>query len=203
MRLILSNKPSLLNKKIIHFFNLNLLNLNKASIVFDFEVAHPDDAEKYKKMGIKNYPVLLPKGSPHVTGVDAIIAFLKKKVESHNKKILNKTDQDRLDEHWNSTLNIKLDAEGKHKPEDEEDNDDLSSNLQHKIQTAFEERNKSIETSSQSRDEKSRASRSTRSNNLEDDSPASTLKNMSSRGQSSIDDDLMANFFENQEETKM
>ena len=87
--------------------------------------------------------------------------------------------------------------------QDEEDNDDLSSNLQHKIQTAFEERNKSIETSSQSRDEKSRASRSTRSNNLEDDSPASTLKNMSSRGQSSIDDDLMANFFENQEETKM
>jgi hypothetical protein len=54
--IIFSNKPSPLNKKLIKFFQINLINLNKASLVFDFEVAHPKDINKYVNKGIKNYP---------------------------------------------------------------------------------------------------------------------------------------------------
>lgn len=44
IQLIFSNKPSMLNKKLIKFFNLNLASLNQASLVFDFEVAQPEKA---------------------------------------------------------------------------------------------------------------------------------------------------------------
>jgi hypothetical protein len=206
MDLIFSNKPSLLNKKLVQFFKLNLLNLNKASLVFKFEVAHPKDSDKYTHMGIKNYPVLIPKGIDPVTGVDAIISFLKKYVDNYNNKITNKTDEDRLEDFWNKTLDIKIDSEGKHKPadddDDDEDNGDLGADLQHKIQTAFAERSKSTESPKKKNNRQQSNTVMSRDNNIEDDSPSTTLKNMSKKGHSSIDDDLMANFFENQEETK-
>jgi hypothetical protein len=41
--IIFSNKASSLNKKLIKFFQINLLSLNKSSLVFDFDVAHPKE----------------------------------------------------------------------------------------------------------------------------------------------------------------
>ena len=67
VQIILSNKPSVLNKKLIKFFNLNLTSLNQASLVFDFEVAHPEKAEQFVSRGITNYPILINKNitPPH------------------------------------------------------------------------------------------------------------------------------------------
>ena len=169
MNVIFSNKASLLNKKLVKFFSLNLLNLNKASLIFKFEVAHPEDADKYIQMGIKNYPVLIPRGVPSVTGVDAIISFLKNKVDMYNSKISNKTDEDRLDDFWNKTLDVKMDAEGKHKHADEEEDDDIGADLQHKIQAAFAERSKSMEQPKSSRNHHQNNTVMSRDNNLEDD----------------------------------
>ena len=56
---IFSNKPSPLNKKLVKFFQINLINLNKASLIFNFEVADPKDINKYISKGVKNYPVLI------------------------------------------------------------------------------------------------------------------------------------------------
>ena len=74
MELIFSNKPSVLNKKLIKFFQLNLFNLNKASLVFKFDVAHPNDSGKFAKRKKKNFRVL-KKDTKNIVGENDILAF--------------------------------------------------------------------------------------------------------------------------------
>ena len=207
VNLILSNKSSTINKKLINFFNVNLLNFNKANIIFDFEVAHPEDMDKYVERGIKNYPILIHNENS-VTGSLNIVDYLKSVVTIHNKKILNKSENEKLDDFWKQTIGkIELDASGNVKPlDDDNDDDDASSDIQHRIQNAFEERSVSTDFGKLS-DKKRPPSRhqstskpKKRSNNL-DESPSDTLKNMQSSGKRNMDDELMSKFFENQEES--
>jgi len=207
MELIFSNKPSVLNKKLIKFFQLNLFNLNKASLVFKFDVAHPNDSGKFAKRNIKNFPVLI-KDTKHIVGVDAIFSCLKGLVAKHNAKIINKSETDKLDDYWQQTLGkINVDESGTLQPDDD-DEEDMNADLQHKIQEAFAERSKELESPAKfSRQKQQDNMTLSRDNNLEADSsnlkdvtPSQTIKNMSS-GRVSQDDILMAKFFENQEES--
>ena len=180
---------------------MNLLSLNKAAMVFRFDVAHPKDIEKYLMRGIKNYPVLLHRDKS-ITGVEKIITYLKFIVKKHNNKILNKTDTERVDDFWKQTLGkVEVDDSGKLKPEDDEDEPDPSSDLHHKIQRAFEERSQSTELPGKSRPKNQQSHRPanrSRGNNLEE-TPSQTLQNMSSKSKGGcMDDALMAQFFENQ-----
>lgn len=213
IQLIFSNKPSMLNKKLIKFFNLNLASLNQASLVFDFEVAHPEKAEHFVSRGITDYPVLINKNIK-VTGVEKIISYLKQNVEKHNEKIINKTDADYLDDFWKQTMgNVKINEKGQIEDDNEEDDD--KSDISGKIQKAFQERNDTTEfnTSKKMLNKNSSIINSSISHNNniknkftdinsnKDDSPVVSLKNMSKSGNSMADDDLMAKFFENQEES--
>lgn len=213
--LIVSNKPSPLNKKLIKFLNMNLLSLNKASISFDFEVAHPNKADSYIKRGITQYPVLM-QNDTSIVGVEKIIQHLKSLVVKHNTKIKNKTDGDRVDDFWKQTIgNFEMDENGKIKPENDDD-ENSSENLQHKIQAVFEKRSESIKPGNpgktgrlpQQRTQTHNNARpnnkpliSNQSNKSGEETPAQTIANMKKNGNSSIDDDLMAKFFENQEES--
>jgi hypothetical protein len=211
LNLVVSNKSSALNKKLIKFFQLNLLSLNQAMLVFQFEVAHPEDMDKYVARGIKNYPVLIH-NTTSVTGVEKIITYLKLHVKKYNDKIINKSDTDRVDDFWKQTLGpIKIDDSGK--IQDNDDDDDDSDNLHKKIQEAFASRNdqtehipkqnhrpNNVQGSSSINKYNNVKSMGSSSANI-DESPSSTLKNMKSGKNNSMDDDLMAKFFENQEET--
>ena len=217
VNVIFSNKSSPLNKKLIKFFQINLLSLNKASIVFEFEIATPSDMNLYVKRGIKNYPVLIDKVTK-VTGVEKIIEYLQMQVKKYNTKILSKTDNERVDEFWKQTMgNVRMDESGKLKPDDDDDeNPSVGENLQNKIQEAFELRNTmekpgssnstKIKTvaSNTNKINNSKPTNNTvqkpRSNNLEGDSPFKTLNAMKKKG-SNADDDLMTKFFENMEES--
>lgn len=213
LNVVFSNKSSALNKKLIKFFHLNLLSLNQAMLVFQFEVAHPEDMEKYAARGIKNYPVLI-NNTTSVTGVEKIITYLKLHVKKYNDKIINKSDTDRVDDFWKQTLgSIKIDDSGKIQDNDNNDDDnDDSDNLHKKIQEAFASRNEQTEhipkqthrpnnvQGSSSINKYNNVKPMGSSSAIVDESPASTLKNMKS-GKGSMDDELMAKFFENQEET--
>jgi hypothetical protein len=205
LNLVLSNKSSVLNKKLIKFFQINLLSLNKASLVFQFEVAHPDDMNKYVARGIKNYPVLIHNNT-NIIGVEKIIEYLKIIIKKFNAKILNKSDTDHVDDFWKQTLGkIQVNDSG----QIENDDDDESDDLHKKIQQAFQDRNTESEFSvAQKKPRVNNVSQGS-SNNVShgstnisdsDESPSSTLKNMKSKG-GDMDDDLMAKFFENQEES--
>lgn len=208
LKLIVSNKPSHLNKKLIKFFEINLLSLNKASITFDFEVAHPKDIEKYTNKGITNYPVLISNNS-NIVGVEKIIEYLKNAVNKHNVKVTSKSDKERLDDFWKQTLGkIEKDDGGNIKPEkdDSEDNE----NLQHKIQAAFEQRNastakpgkfKSSQAMTQSMVQQSHVSNNESKKSNDDQNTVNIIANMKKNGTATMDDDLMSRFFENQEES--
>jgi hypothetical protein len=203
--LILSNKPSKINKKMIEFLNANLYNINKANIKLNFQVADAENKEYYYKKNITNFPVLVHGGN-NIVGIEKIMNHLKMTVIKYNKTILNKSDDDKVRDFWKETMgNCKKDENGVFKFDDEVDESvNEERDLQHKIQKAFEKRNNSDESKpSMSSDEKSassnlsRKSELSRGNNM-DETPSQTLKNM---GSGDIDDNLMAKFFENQEES--
>jgi hypothetical protein len=206
LRLIFSNKGSALNRKLIKFFQINLLSLNKANIIFEFEVAHPKDTKKFISEGIKNFPYMIH-NSTSVTGTEKIINYLKLQVNAHNKKIVNKSDDERVDEFWKSTLgNVHVDEAGVLQGDDDDEGDD---DMQKKISQAFQDRHTTSEKATGgkpparennlSKGSTNVQSRQPKGASLADESPATTLKNM--KGGSSMDDELMAKFFENQEES--
>jgi hypothetical protein len=197
IQVVFSNKPSAINKKLIKFFNLNLLNLNKATLVFDFEVAHPDYVKKYVNRGITNYPVMINPNGSKIVGVEKIIIALKDNVQKYNKQVNSKTDKERLDDYWKQTLgDITIDESGKPKCDDEDITEDISK----KVQAAFSQRNVESSTGKGTSKKPSRSApiSTSRPNNLIDQTPSETIKSM---GTNDMDDILMAKFFENQEET--
>jgi hypothetical protein len=210
VNLVLSNKPSSLNKKLINFFNSNLSALNNAQLVFDFEVANSAKTEEYKERGITNYPILI-NNTTKVTGADKIIRYLNHLVATHNKKVKsnsNKSDDDYLAEFWKGAMGqVTVNESGQIEGDDDSD-DENNPDISKKIQQAFQERNDNTEFEPP----KKGASRSSSHNNnikkghtrletesMVDESPSVSLKNMSKNGKSMGDDDLMARFFENQE----
>jgi hypothetical protein len=189
IQIVFSNKPSTINKKLIQFFNLNLLNLNKALLVFDFEVAHPNNIKKYVNRGITNYPVMVNNNGSKTVGVDKIINELKNSVQRYNTRVNSKTDKERLDDYWARELgDLAVDV-------DDEDTEDINK----KVQAAFAQRNEESSFSKEPPKKPNKPASSTpRSNNLIDQTPSETIKSM---GTGDADDILMAKFFENQEET--
>ena len=202
--LIVSNKPSIINKKVIKFLNANLFIMNKANIQFNFQVATPENKDTFYKRNITNFPVLIY-NNENIVGIKKIMNYLKNKVIEYNKKIANKTDEDRVQDFWKETMgDCKKDENGVFKFNDDDDNDDNTErDLQHKIQTAFQQRNNPDDETKKTSDMKSSGSRMSRKtelarNNNVDETPSDTLKNM---GSGDIDDELMSKFFENQEES--
>jgi hypothetical protein len=204
--IVFSHKASAINIKLIKFFKINLRSLNKANIVFGFEVAHAEDADKYNQRNIKTFPTLV-NGATQVSGTDKIIEYLKHVVTKHNETTLNKTEADCVDDFWRQTLGkVSTDESGNLQVADD-DEDDASEDLHHKIQQAFEDRSKSLsearDPSSNRQPSRQNNQQSTRPNNvIGGESPAETIKRMRSKGRGNMDDALMANFFENQEATQ-
>ena len=220
LNIIFSNKPSEINKKLIGFFEHNLMTLNKSSFIFDFEVANPDRIDEYISKGIKSYPVLI-QDNKQLVGVEKIINYLgaqlniqqKSKQKQIQKKTITKSDDERIDDFWKETIGkVEIDENGVIKePEDEKDTDEYSE-LNKKIQKAFNERNESSELKNIKKN--SASNPIVRSNHIsnqqnkhspvqgsnnEDETPSQTIKGMS--GATTMDDELMAKFFENQEES--
>jgi hypothetical protein len=213
INLVLSNKPSLLNKKLINFFNSNLSTLINAQLVFDFEVANSNKPEEYAKRGITQYPILI-NDTTKVTGADKIIRYLNHTVATYNKKTKpksNKTDDDYLDEYWKNAMGgVKINESGQIEDDDDDDDDENNPDISKKIQHAFQERNDNTDFEIS---KKGSSKNSSHNNNIKkghtrletdsivDESPVTSLKNMGKNGKSMADDDLMAKFFENQEES--
>lgn len=204
--IILTNKNSDINVKLINFFKKNLFEFNKASITFDFEIVDANNMDKYLKKGIKNFPVIMVKNAPMV-GLANIATFLQKQIVLYNKKISNKSDDEKIDDFWKKTIgNIKPDKFGKIDNNDDDDNTDPSVELQKKLQNAFKERSGLDSNQKELIKKRSNTNFSRKESSKEigktvlkkNDSPANTLKTMKSR---TADDELMAKFFENQEES--
>ena len=202
LNLICSNKPSSLNIKLIKFLKLNLQSLNTANLVFDFEVAHPKDADKFNERGIKEFPVLINNNTSD-TGTEKIIRYLKVMVSKYNERMSNKSDEDIVDDFQKKALGNYDISDGILTCDNDSDSDDDGSGeIQRKLTEAFQQRNETMSST------KKTTSRTQSVTTIDDDddasgeNPADTLKRMKSsgcgKGREGIDDDLMAQFFENQ-----
>jgi hypothetical protein len=188
--IIFSNKSSLLNKKLLKFFQINLLSLNNAKMVFDFEVAHPDYLDDFIERGVKSYPTLL-QNDIKITGVDKIIDHLKKIVQSFNNKIVNKTESERVEDYWTNTIGV-LNESGVIEGGSDNEEDDESAQLQKKIHEAYETRNSDSDKNIPSK----RKLQTKISKNNKNKPPIKQKPKM--KGGDDIDDQLMEKFFANQ-----
>lgn len=197
-KVIFSNKPSEINAKLINFFKTNLLNLLKTNLVFQFVVATENDAAEYSSQGIEEFPVLL-KDNIRVTGLTKITKFLGLHVKKHNARIASKSDDDYVRDYWKETLGeVKIDDSGKIVGDDDEDEEeDLGRDLQHKIQEAFDQRE---QFGKPPKKKTQMPNVGLRKNNLEE-SPTETIVRMAQDGSANQDDLLMAKLFENQEDS--
>jgi hypothetical protein len=205
-----SNSGSDVNKNIIKYFRSNISILNKAGLVFSFNVARKEDADKYKNMGINDFPTLVADNN-HMVGINKINAYLKNYINMYNQKKNNRTESDELADYWKSTIgNVKI-KDGKIEEEEDDETDDIDNKIQKNLHNAVKQRSVNMKASPFNSNSRSSSNSRTsviqsggsynRSNKSQDISPSTILKNMNSSGEANIDDELMANFFENQQET--
>ena len=190
VNLIVSNKPSEINKKIIKFIQLNIVNLNKANIIFKCEIATTENMEEFANRDIINFPVLIHEKNK-IIGVEKIIAYLKMLVTKFNSNIKKKSETDQLNDYWLDTIKMKKDSNGNNKEDDAEY--DPSADIQRKLQKALE----SKETYT-----KPQKMGAPKPNLTEKEISKNTLSSNRERQVSAItgdmDDILMKKFFENQ-----
>jgi hypothetical protein len=197
--LLITDKNSDINKKILAFVKKNLYDFNKANIVFEFEIVGTENYDEYLKKGIKSFPVLV-NNKENILGLTNIAKFLQEQVMSYNKKIAKKSDEEHIDDFWKKTMgNTKPDKFGKIDTNDD-DNINENDDLQKKLQNAFRERGNGPDASVKA---KSKAITPTKTiskqgRQKKDESPVATLNKMKSKN---ADDILMAKYFENQEES--
>jgi hypothetical protein len=201
LTLYLSNKPSQLNKDLVNYLNANMGSIVKMKLYIDFTIAYPQNIQAYTQKGIVNFPTMVHKTQKFV-GVDRIKGFFNQFYQTHKKKQAERTEDDDVNDYWSGIL-----AKG-----DEEDDDDAAEQMKNKAQIAVQERQTKLNSRDPTKANRSPARPQQTQNpspqipkqkkaNLEP-SPLDVLSTMSSGGQESIDDQLMAKFFENQTETE-
>ena len=186
INIILSDKPSELNKQLINFFHLNILSLNTLHFIVKFDVARETDINKYENVGIKKFPVLIYDNT-HIIGTTKIISYIKTLIQTNKNKILNKSDDEKLSDFWQTIINKGDD--------DINDEDDISK----KISSGFKDRDSLSELNKNK----------SKSNNHKPNNPKNVTKKQTpgiSNNKINIksaDDDLMKKFFENMGETNI
>lgn len=196
--LYLSYKGSDINKKMIKFLNDNLYSMNKSNMVFKFILITDENKKMYNDKNINVFPMLI-NNNTKIVGLEKIADYLKQSVIKNNKKTNVKTDDERVDDFWKQTMgSCKKDENGVFKFDDDEETDDINKDLTHKIQKAFENRNKIDDDTSKQKGKTPAPYKPKEKENNMDETPSQTLRNMEEHN---VDDDLMAKYFENQEES--
>jgi hypothetical protein len=207
VKIIVSELPSDLNKQFLNHILENLLAYVKAGLVLEIEIALKKNKSQYDKKEIKLFPHMIHPQKTIPGNSDKIIEFLEgiKQNKAPPKKV--KGGKSVLNEYWTSLL-----AES-----DSDSDDNGDTDRQQRMQTEVQRRqgqNENFSTGSKSKRKNKqrnkpisnaniqpRSNMQTRSNNVKDMSASTAIDNLSKSGQGTVDDNLMKNFFENQEAT--
>jgi hypothetical protein len=206
--LYLSNRPSQLNKDILTYMDSNLKSIVKMGLYIEFEVALPEDTEKYTQMGIVNFPTIVHQNKSYV-GVEKIKGFLNYFHKSYQTKKAKRTEGDDINDYWSNILS---------KGEDDDEADDQAEQMKNKAQKAVQDRQHALNSRKPGKpgaprnvparpstmpDPEDNEYPSRKASNVREPPASAVVKNMGSSGQEAIDDQLMAKFFENQMETDL
>lgn len=121
IKVILTNKHTDNNKKLLKFFELNLNTLNSNGLFFNWIIAYPEEKELYLEQGIKEFPLLIPNGenntSNYIKGPNTIMNYIKKLLESLQNKNIPKNFEENGEFDINSYFINQM--------QNEEDEDDM------------------------------------------------------------------------------
>lgn len=95
IQIILTNKPSQINKKLLKFLNNNLEALNTNNLIFEWIIVYPEEMKQYKEQNITKFPVLIPVGGmdnpdSYQEGLNSIFDFIKSQLISQNERNIKK-----------------------------------------------------------------------------------------------------------------
>lgn len=137
--LIVSNKGSEANKRIITFIDKQLPDLVKIGVEFDFQIAFPADKKHYDEQGITDFP-FLQIGDTRVSKSNEIIRHLTNTIKKQHIKQEERTPNDDIHDYMMESLGTpQVDARGNVQESDDEDPDGVG-NFQSKISEELERR---------------------------------------------------------------
>jgi len=215
-KIVVTNKKSPHNKKLLTFIRRNLSRTVSHNIKFFLTVAHAEDKDYYDKRGITSFPTLSYKGR-HISGVDRINAFIQDMVRKRSEEASNQPVGEMLDDYFKKSLGDRQQMENEG-DEASANPDDMGRNFMGKVQDELERRNMKTEhlhtlekkkhpselppSQRPAQTRTAPSAQSQRKNNVEEeeDSPISdAMKNLKPQSsQEAQDDALMAKYFENQ-----
>lgn len=231
-KLLLLNKKSKANQRLIKFLKRNLDLLNSKNIIFEWVVVYDDEIDYYDEQNINEFPLLIY-NKQHIVGVNSIIDFLHKIIEppapkrTRERNIQAPQDEDEVRNY--------LLSEVKNDNDDDMDDDDMFRNTitqriaamnsarktqgQHTIsmsnpeihdrmaRTASKSHNYKFDQDEAPRFQREQPTRqiSQRADNVmpQPFKPPSPAEIAAQTSNGSADDELMLGFWENLEETDM
>lgn len=189
---LITNRTSLLNKKLIKYFHKNLTPLNKKGICFEWISVHNDEMEYYEDQGITKFPTMVV-DSKNITGVTGIISFLDKVLTRSVKK-----QSDSIHEYMVSAINEKDDDD------DEDDYNSFSKNIHTKMAEMQAKRKSRIE---ENNEEVSSSAIETFKDPVKEKKLSEDVSNpvdlIKSGKKNNPDDELLEKFWSNMEATDM
>ncbi len=142
LEVVFSKKSSKINKEMIKFFRDTVPQTASLGIIIDFQVAQAEDADYYKGLGVKDFPVIIFKNNK-ITGVRPIKNFIIKTINDKKNVSKAKSVDDDLNDYWINTLGgLKKNKENKFiiddKDQDEENTFDTE--VKNRMQLEVERR---------------------------------------------------------------
>jgi DNA-binding phage protein len=192
--IIMADKPSALNKKLIRYFNNSLFTLNKINLKFNFVLVKTTDKKFMRDNDIESFPTIIHN---HIkkTGANTIIDHLNKYHSTFQKKTALRTPDDDVADYLNKVL-----SEG----DENESKEDLSAQVveESSRRKGITKKKSAISKKQTMVNNKSYSATSGRTSTVDTGDPVSCIKHFGATD-NKTDDDLMIKFFENQQETQL
>jgi len=215
IKILISNRNTKYNKKLLHFFNSNLESMNNQNIFFNWIIVYDDELQYYKEQNINNFPTLLL-NERIIEGTDNVINTLKNIFNgSVNQSNINRRENNNaqggadLRSYFLNELNGKEEDDG----DDEDDNNNAfvksiskrvaNMNDARKISGQHSIKNINPEIHEQNAKKTKHIYNNIKEDNNVGDNNLKTSDILRSQNTGSVDDELMLKFWENLEETDM
>jgi len=126
--IIFNDSASQFNKDLTEFLKRNLeVAIKRGQLSFHFKIAKPADLSQLREMGVRKLPAMLIEKT-HYVGVPVIIEEIRRRVRNSKQVAPEKTEEEIIREFQMSALgNVKKDADGKFKFDDDADKGDSES----------------------------------------------------------------------------
>lgn len=210
-KVLLINKKNSFNQKLIKFFKDYLEHLNKNGFVFDWIIVYEDEIELYSEQDITRFPCLIVNDN-NIYGTNAIINYLLSKISPSNKSKSGFVNRPENEDEVRDFLLEELKVGDNDEDMDEEDK--FRNTISQKMTEMNKMRGKMGQHTMSMTNPEVHEKRAQKKVRFEEPTPVSKNTEYTTQqptpseiikkhSDGSMDDDLMARFWDNQELTEI